>query len=221
MKKVKKVLEGIIKEQNLKVECKVIETKDEVDIIYVQQQGEIFYLYINYDALKKKLPLKTTILHEVFHIKQYLKNFPMLILLTENKDINLIQNIITDFFVTKEMSCHGYSKEAKDIFIDRMEKLKDVIIKNKPKDILFKTGYILSESKEFFYNTYDDLLCFLEKHILNEEMKVVYQIQRLLCDLNIQKLNNDIIIESYIKLINIYDKHFKINIIENRVLIIS
>lgn len=221
MKKVKKVLEDIIKKQNLEVKCEIIETKDDVDIIYVQQQGEIFYLYINYTAFKKKLPLKTTILHEVFHIKQYLEKFPMLILLTDNKDLNLIQNIVTDFFVTKEMCYHGYSKEAKNIFIDRMEKLKDVIIKNKSKDILFKAGYILSESKEFFYNTYDGLLYFLEKQLLNEEIEVVYQVLKLLCELKIQEVNNDIIIESYTKLINIYNKHIKINIIEDRVLIIS
>ena len=96
------IIDKLLLKLNVQVNYVIIENDNQQDFLYVINKQNMIEFHVNFSRIKKR-DLKTYLYHEIYHIKQFNKNFPVLLLSKDKGDYSIIQKIITDLYVTDQM----------------------------------------------------------------------------------------------------------------------
>lgn len=202
----------ILKELKINVNYDINETDDKYNFLYITKKYNQFIININVEKIEEK-NIEVFLYHEIYHIKQYINNFPMMILSNDNKKFEIVQKIITDFYVTNQMIIDKYSKKAVDLFRIRIANAYQNINSLENMEDIFRIAYILSEAEIFFKKNCKKRVLELRRRFLKGNCRKIYDII-----LKEYKVND--IKEMYKKLIEEIDDNVKIDIFNNNILII-
>lgn len=202
----------VLKELKINVNYDINETDDKYNFLYITKKYNQFIININVEKIEEK-NIDVFLYHEIYHIKQYIDNFPMMILSNDNKKYEIVQKIITDFYVTNQMIIDKYSKKAVDLFRIRIANAYQNINSLENMEDIFRIAYILAEAEIFFKKNCKKRVLELRRRFLKGNCRKIYEII-----LKEYKVND--IKEMYKKLIEEIDDNVKIDIFNNNILII-
>lgn len=201
----------LIKQLDLLVDFKIVYIKDSYNSLYVKQEQERFVIYVDIEEIAlKKINIKPLIMHELYHIKQFLAKFPMII--SDDNRFYIIQKIITDLYVDLELIKDNYCNEARELFLYRIKNIDKILCALNTEDVyrisllifeannIFKTGNVEIEKK----------ILKIENNITKNKIDTIYGI--------INKNYQDII-ELYKKLIKIEDNKKEIILFDEKIII--
>ncbi len=155
------------------VSLSVKKSQSERNFLFVEKTNEGFCLsYNNKLFLYPPVIRRAFLLHECFHIIQYLENFPMLLHPNKKGNIFLVQNIIADLYVSKNMRAAGFEREAKSIFNIQVKNIEKLLKAKSSQERILRLVLMLSEAS-FFEKCQDRILKKLKgKLTINEQKKV-------------------------------------------------
>ncbi|GEM_PF-3891598 len=108
--------------------------------------GSLKLILNSNDYRFKNILLRETLIHELFHAKQYIDGYPC-ILDVNNKYGTFIQSSVLDLYVSYDMIKHGLYSEAKRIFEYRLKHLSESNLYLEKNEIyLYKLAFLNKES---------------------------------------------------------------------------
>lgn len=168
------------------------------------------------------IDLKSAVVHELFHILQINQGFPLVYVLKDPKQIGpVIQNIVTDLFVTNMMCSQGYTSEAESITLHRLESLIDF-----PK-IISSYGYlsviaripVVKQEVTRFFKQYLEKMTAIEQrmkpHFPAEMWQLYVYINQILSETDLNSDDADIVLNLYKDIFLAIDKKIKFSILNS------
>lgn len=141
----------LLEKLDLKIKLKIVYIKDSYNSLFVESKTEEFILYVDIEELyKKRIKFEPFILHELYHIKQFLNKFPIII--TNESKFFIIQKIITDLYVDLDLIRDNYYQEARVLFLHRISNLKKIVNSDLSFEDIYRIGLLYFESKNVFKN---------------------------------------------------------------------
>lgn len=141
----------LLEKLNLKIKLKIVYIKDSYNSLFVESKSDEIILYVDIEEIYKKgLKLEPFILHELYHIKQFLNKFPIII--TNESKFFIIQKIITDLYVDLDLIREHYYQEAKDLFLHRINNLEKILNSDLNFEDIYRIGLLYFETKNVFKN---------------------------------------------------------------------
>lgn len=216
----KKILVSIIDKLLLKLNVQanyvIIENDNKQDFLYVINKQNTIEFYVDFSRIKKR-DLKTYLYHEIYHIKQFNKNFPILLLSKDKEDYSIIQKIITDLYVTDQMIKDNIYSIAYKVFKKRLNGLCTNIGSIQGIEKIYKTAYIMAEWKIFFnkknYIINARRIKKVKKMLRNTKIDHVFNIL-------VKEYKSEDIMKMYYNLIKSMNTNVSVNMLENKIVII-
>ena len=144
-----KKLNEILNKLNVYIEYEIIYIKDNYNSLYVRKYLDNFLVYVDIEEIfNKGIDIEILIYHEIYHIKQFLESFPMIV--SDNKEFAIIQNIVTDLYVDIKLIEDGYYEKAEKLFLYRLNNIKKVIKHNLDNEDIYRIAFILFELNNLF-----------------------------------------------------------------------
>lgn len=168
----------LLKKMDLKIELKIVYIKDSYNSLFVESKPKEFILYVDIEEIyKKKQKLEPFILHELYHIGQFLNKFPIII--TNESKFFIIQKIITDLYVDLDLIRDGYYQEAKFLFLHRINNLEKIINYDLNFEDIYRIGLLYFEAKNVFNNEYvqiEENILKINDKLVKKKIKEIYTI---------------------------------------------
>lgn len=179
-KNIQAIVNRLTREVGLDVFLSVKKRHSEKDFLFVENTNMGFCLFYSdkfflYSPIKRRAFL----LHECFHIFQYLKKFPMLLCSSKKRKVFLVQHIITDLYVSKNMRETGYGNAARQIFISQTKNIEKLLNSSSPSERVLRLSLMLSENILFEKNNSQILkkikskISFTEFQKINEIVNII------------------------------------------------
>lgn len=210
---IKKVINKILIENNINIEYNVILTNDMYNILYVNKNNNKYIFYANIEEIEnRQFDLEVILYHEIYHIKQYLNNFPMIV--SDNQKFSIIQKIITDLYVSIDLIDDEKYEKAYILFKYRSHKIQEKSFDRKNIEDNFRLAYMLFESKYIFKEDEEKI----NNKILNMNEESKEKINKIFYVLKENYEKKDII-SMYYELIKLMDKNQSFMMFQNNIII--
>lgn len=207
----KKVYE-ILKEVNLIKELEIIYIKNTYDSLFVKYEQKKIKLYVDIEEIYlKEIKLESLIFHEIYHIKQFLDNFPMII--TNESKFFIIQKVVTDLYVDLELIKDDYYNEAKCLFLHRICNLEKIINKQLNNEDIYRIGLLYFESRYIFKDENIQIENIIKKINSKKVKEKIYNIYKVIFE------NYNENIRLYEELLKIEDNKKKILLYNNTIIV--
>lgn len=210
------IIDKLLLKLNVQVNYVIIENDNKQDFLYVINKQNIIEFHVNFSRIKKR-DLKTYLYHEIYHIKQFNKNFPVLLLSKDKGDYSIIQKIITDLYVTDQMIKDNIYSIAYRVFKKRLKGLCTNIESIQGIERIYKTAYIMAEWKIFFnkkiYIINTRRIKKVKKMFMNTKINKIFNIL-------VKEYKNEDIMKMYDNLIKSMNTNVSVDILENKIIII-
>lgn len=210
--KFEKKVNELLKKLDLKIVLKIVYIQDLYNLLFVESKSEEFVLYVNIEEIgKKKLKLEPLILHELYHIRQFMNKFP--ILLTNESKFFIIQKIITDLYVDLDLLRDNYYQEAKILFLHRINNFEKIINSDLNFEDIYRIGLLYFEAKNLFYNEciqIEENIIKISDKLSKKKIEKIYAI----INKHYQEITN-----LYEELIKLEDREKKILLYDNKIII--
>lgn len=207
----KKVYE-LLEKLDLKIKLKIVYIKDSYNSLFVESKSEEFILYVDIEEIyKKRLEFEPFILHELYHIKQFLNKFPIII--TNESKFFIIQKIITDLYVDLDLIRDNYYQEARVLFLHRINNLKKIVNSDLNFEDIYRIGLLYFEGNNVFKNEcvqIEDNFIKINDKRAKKKIKDIYTI----INKHYQEKNN-----LYEELIKFEDSKKELLIFDNKIII--
>ena len=210
------IIDKLLLKLNIQVNYIIIENDNKQDFLYVINNQNIIEFHVNFSRIKKG-DLKTYLYHEIYHIKQFNKNFPTLLLSKEKEDYSIIQKIITDLYVTDQMIKDKIYNIAYRVFKKRLQCLCKNIASIQGIERIYKTAYIMAEW-EIFFNKKNYIINTrrvkrVKKMFMNTKINKIFNIL-------VKEYKNEDIMKMYYDLIKSINTNVYVYMLENKIIII-
>lgn len=210
------IIDKLLLKLNIQVNYIIIENDNKQDFLYVINNQNIIEFHVNFSRIKKG-DLKTYLYHEIYHIKQFNKNFPTLLLSKEKEDYSIIQKIITDLYVTDQMIKDKIYNIAYRVFKKRLKGLCKNIASIQGMERIYKTAYIMAEW-EIFFNKKNYIINTrrvkrVKKMFMNTKINKIFNIL-------VKEYKNEDIMKMYYDLIKSINTNVYVYMLENKIIII-
>ena len=207
-----KTINKIAKKINLLVDLEIIYINDKYNSLYIKQTMDKFVLYVDIDEIyKTNLEIEPLIIHELYHLKQFLNNFPMIV--SNETNFFIIQKIITDLYVDLELIEDDFYDYAKALYLHRINNLRKIIHHDLNREDSYRIGLLYFESNYIFKNEYiniEEYLIKIKDETMKDKIKTIYKIF-------VENYQKKIVL--YEKLINLEEKNKKILLYDNKIII--
>lgn len=208
----KKTVYKLIKQLDLLVDFKIVYIKDSYNSLYVKQEQAKFVIYADVEEIAlKRINIEPLIIHELYHIKQFLSKFPMII--SDDNRFYIIQKIITDLYVDLELIKDNYYNEAKELFLYRIKNIDKILGTNLNTEDIYRIGLLIFEANNIFKTEnveIENKILKIENNIVKNKIETIYEI----INKNYQET-----IELYKNLIKVEDNKKEIILFDEKIII--